>query len=225
MEEIFSSPFFGLSITVISFVTFRGLYRKIRTPLLNPVLLSIIFIITFLFLLDIPLMHYEKGGSIISLFLSPAITVLAFSIYKQMQLLKKYVIAILLGCCVGSFTAVASVIFLCRLLGLSDLLIYTMTPKSVTTPIAIELSAYLGGLPSVTVAMAIISGILGAVFAQWAVKFFGVTDPVAAGVAIGTCSHGIGTAKAFEIGELEGATSGIAIGIAGLATTLIIIFI
>lgn len=198
MKEIFASPFFGLAITIISFVFFSRLYKKVKSPLANPILLSVTFIIAFLYLFDIPLADYEIGVDIISMFLSPVMAVLAFSIYRQMHILRKYFAAILLGCLMGSVATVASTIWLCRLLGLSDMLAYTFVPKSVTTPIAIELSAHLGGLPAITVAAVIISGILGAVFADWAIKFFKITDPVAAGVAIGTCSHGIGPQKLLK---------------------------
>ena len=218
MKEIFASPFFGLAITIISFFVFSKFAKKVKSPLANPILLSVSFIMLFLHLFAIPLEDYDKGGQIINMFLSPVMAVLAFSIYREIHILKKYFLAIVIGCFTGSLVSVASAIMLSHLFGLSDVLAHTMAPKSVTTPIAVELSAHLGGLPPITVAAVIITGIMGAMFAPWAIKFFKVKDPVAAGVAIGTCSHGVGTSKAFELGELEGATSGIAIGVAGMMT-------
>lgn len=225
MKELFANPLFGVAITIISFVLFSKLAKKLKTPVANPILLSVAFIMLFLYFFDIPVANYEKGGDIINMFLSPVMAVLAFSIYKELPVLKKYFAAILAGCFFGSLVSILSAMWLCRIFGLSELLALTMAPKSVTTPIAIEVSQHLGGLPPITVAAVIITGIIGAVFAPLFIKIFHVKNSIAAGVAIGTCSHGIGTSKAFEIGELEGATSGVAIGIAGLMTVALALLI
>lgn len=221
MQELYANPFFGLFLTIGSFVLFSMLSKKVGSPIVNPILLSVVFIIFVLNTFNIPLKDYNIGGDIITMMLYPVMAVLAYSIYRQKEILKKYFFTIIIGCFVGSAASMISAILLCRLFGFDDVLAYTMVPKSVTTPIAIELSKHLGGLPPVTIAAVIITGIMGAMFAPIAIKVFRVTNPVAAGVGIGTASHGVGTSKAIELGEVQGATSGVAMGIAGIITVLL----
>ena len=223
MTELYASPFLGLFLTIGSFVLFSMLGKKIGSPIANPILLSVAFIIFLLDIFDIPLADYNIGGDIITMMLYPVMTVLAYSIYRQKEILKQYFFTIIIGCFVGSVASMVSAVVLCRLFGLDDVLAYTMMPKSVTTPIAIELSKHLGGLPPVTIAAVIITGIMGAMFAPIAIKVFRVTNAIAAGVGIGTASHGVGTSKAIELGEVQGATSGVAMGIAGIITVFLTI--
>lgn len=161
----------------------------------------------------------------IAIFLAPATASLALSVYGQIKQLKRHLLPVVAGCFVGSCASVASVLLLCRLFHLDETLTASLIPKSVTTPIAIELSAQAGGVPAFTVAAVICTGILGAIISPLLIKLFRVKDPVARGVAIGTSSHAIGTTKALELGELEGAMSGISIGVAGIATVLICLFL
>ena len=135
--------------------------------------------------------------------------------------MKRYFIPVLAGCLAGSLTSMLSAWGLCRLFGLNDSLTASMIPKSVTTPIAMEVSGKLGGVPSITVAAVVVTGIFGAALSPLLVKLFRVRNPVAAGVAIGTCSHAAGTSRALEMGEVQGAMSGISIGVSGLLTVLI----
>ena len=141
------------------------------------------------------------------------------------EALQRHLLPVLAGCFVGSSVSVASVTLLCRLFRLDEKLTASLLPKSVTTPIAMELSAQAGGVPAVTVAAVIFTGILGAILSPLLVKLFRVRHPVARGVAIGTSSHAIGTPKALELGELEGAMSGVSIGVAGISTVLIFLFL
>ena len=225
MAEIISSPMFGIILTVLSYESGLWLKKKCKTPAANPLLIAIIICIAFLLVFHIPLESYNKGGSIISMFLGPATAVLAISIYGQLETLKKNFIPIVAGCAVGATTSVLSVIFLSKAFGLTEELTASLIPKSVTTPIAMEIASQQGGIPSVTVAAVIITGIIGAIFAPVFIKIFGVKDSVEAGIAIGTCSHALGTTKAIEIGETEGAMSGIAIGVTGLITVIIAMFL
>ena len=222
---ILQSALFGLTMTFGVYLLMSALNRRTGSPLLNPVLLTIIAIVAVLLVFDIPLQDYLNGASIITMMLTPTTALLAYSIYRQLPLLKKYFLPIVLGCLAGSAASMTSVYLLCRLMGLSDTLTYTMIPKSVTTPIAMELSAQGGGVPAFTVAAVIFTGILGAITAPLLVKLLRVKEPVEKGVAIGTCSHAIGTTKAMEMGELEGAMSGISIGVAGIATVIICLFL
>lgn len=212
--------------TVLSYVVFRLavlLYTKVRSPLLNPLLVTVACIIAALSFFQIPLESYEQSVQVISFLLGPATVALAYSVYRQRQILKEHFIPIFAGCLVGSVVSMASAYGLCQLLGLGDDMALSFIPKSVTTPIAIAVSQQLGGITSITVAAVIITGILGAIFAPLMSRVFHVHNRIAKGVAIGTCSHAVGTTKALEIGELEGAMSGVSIAVSGLLTTAIVI--
>ena len=210
--------------TVVSFIVFKlavALYKKVRSPLLNPLLVTVIFIIVLLCVFQIPLESYESSVQAISFLLGPATVALAYSVYRQRQILKQHFVPIFCGCLVGSVVSMISAYSLCKLLGLGDDMAISFIPKSVTTPIAIAVSQELGGITSITVAAVIITGILGAIFAPLMTKIFRVNNRIAKGVAIGTCSHAIGTSRAMQLGEIEGAMSGIAIGVSGLLTMIL----
>jgi predicted murein hydrolase (TIGR00659 family) len=212
--------------TVASFIVFKlavALYRKVRSPLLNPLLVTVIFIIICLCVFQIPLESYETSVQAISFLLGPATVALAYSVYRQRQILKQHFVPIFCGCLVGSVVSMISAYSLCMLLGLGDDMAVSFIPKSVTTPIAIAVSQQLGGITSITVAAVIITGILGAIFAPLMTKIFRVNNRIAKGVAIGTCSHAVGTTKALEMGELEGAMAGVSIAVSGLLTTAIVV--
>lgn len=216
-----SHVIFGIIISIVAFEGAVWLNKRIRTPLLNPLLVAVTFIIVVLTVFRIPLSDYQEGARVISFFLGPATAVLAFSIYQQITVLKKHFVPVMAGCLAGSITSVVASYALCRAFGLDQAVTMSTLPKSVTTPIAMSISQELGGITSVTVAVVIASGIMGSILAPTLTKLFRVKSPIAAGVAIGTCSHAVGTAKALEINELEGAMSGIAIGVAGLITMII----
>lgn len=212
--------------TVISFIVFKlavALYKKVRSPLLNPLLVTVAVIIALLCVFHIPLDSYESSVQLVSFLLGPATVALAYSVYRQRQILKQHFIPIFCGCLVGSVVSMISAYTLCELLGLGDEMATSFIPKSVTTPIAIAVSEQLGGITSITVAAVIITSILGAIFAPLMSKIFRVNNRIAKGVAIGTCSHAVGTTKALEMGELEGAMSGVSIAVSGLLTTTIVI--
>lgn len=215
----------GIVLSIVAYRIGIACNRKMKTPIANPLLIAICIIIGVLQLGGIPLESYQKGGQIIGLFLAPATTVLAVSIYKQLKLLKKYWLPIIVGALVGSLTSIISISLLSQLFGLEAQISASLIPKSVTTPIAIEISSQLGGIPPITVAAVVITGIMGAVFSPLFIKVLKIKDPIAKGVAIGTSSHALGTTKAIELGEVEGAMSGIAIGVAGIITVLLVMFL
>lgn len=225
MIELLYNPMFGIALSIGAFYVCRELFLRYQNPLLNPLLLSIAMIILILTTFGIPLEAYTNGSSMISMFLAPATTVLAYSIYHQITLLKKYFLPIVVGCFVGSITSIASAFILCKWIGFQDEITYSVLPKSVTTAIAIEVSEQLGGIPSITVAVVVVTGILGSMLCPILIRIFHIKNPIANGVAIGTCSHAVGTSKAIELGEIEGAMSGIAIGISGILTVLITLFL
>lgn len=225
MNEIFASPFFGICISILTYEAGVLIQRRTRSAAANPLLISVVLTILTLVVGRIPLESYRNGGDIISVFLGPATAVLAISIYSRLDLLKKYFFPILIGTITGSLVSVASAYFLCKAFGLDDVLTKSMLPKSVTTPFAMAISESIGGIPAVTVAAVVLTGILGNVLAPLLIRLFRVKNPIAAGVAIGTASHAVGTSKAIEIGETEGAMSGIAIAMAGIVTVIISIFL
>ncbi len=212
---------FGIVISLAAFQGARWLSGKLRSPLLNPLLVATAFIIVILSVFHIPLEDYQEGAQYISFFLGPATAVLAYSVYRQMAVLKRHFVPIMAGCLMGSIASMVSAFALCKLFGLDDAVTMSMLPKSVTTPIAMSLSEELGGITSVTVAVVIATGIMGSILAPTLIKVFRVKSPIAAGVAIGTCSHAIGTSRAMQLGEIEGAMSGIAIGVSGLLTMIL----
>lgn len=225
MDAVFSSPLFGIVLCIFTFEIGVWLNRKTHSPLANPLLIAVVLCIAFLQIFSIPLADFNEGGRMISMFLAPATAALALSIYGQIDVLKKNLLPIAAGTLVGSLTSIISVLGLCKLFGLSDELTASLIPKSVTTPIAMEISQQQGGIVSITVAAVIVTGIFGAIFAPTLLKLFRVKDPVEAGIAIGTCSHALGTSKAVELGEVEGAMSGISIGAAGIFTVLLSMFL
>lgn len=225
MKEIFASPLFGIVLCILAFEAGIWINKKLKTPIANPLLIAILLVIAVLKLFGIPVSDFNKGGNVISMFLAPATAALALQIYRQLDTLKKALVPVLLGSAVGSLASMGSIYLMCRFFNLDQQLTASMLPKSVTTPIAMEIAAQNGGVVPVTVAAVVITGILGAIFAPFMIKVLRIQNPVASGVAIGTCSHALGTTKALELGEVEGAMSSIAIGTSGFMTVLFSLFI
>ncbi len=221
MSELWASPYFGIALSILAFWAGEKLQKKLRSPFCNPLLFAILVIVIILLVFDIPYESYNNGGTIINMFLAPATACLAVSIYTKLQLLKENAIPILVGCTVGSLTSMGSVYLLCRLFGLDAAMTASLLPKSITTPIAVEVCQTHGGMVPVTVIAVIFTGILGSILAPYLIRFFRVKNPIAAGLAIGSCSHAVGTSKAIELGETEGAMSGLAIGVCGILTVII----
>lgn len=222
MMRFLNNPTFGVLISILSFELGLFIYRKTKIPIFNPLLISMSFIIFFLLKFNIDIKIYNKGGDLISFFLTPATVILAVPLYKQLDLLKNNFIPIIIGILVGCVSAIASVIALINLFHLNNSIGISLIPKSITTPIGIEVSKQLGGIPSVTIVAIVIAGIMGAVVGPLICTLFGIKDKVAVGIAIGTASHALGTTKAMELGETEGAMSGLAIGIAGIITVFLV---
>lgn len=225
MEALTSTPLLGLILTAAAFALARWFQKKTGWVLANPTVVSAAMIIALLLLLDIPYDDYAWGGDFVNLMLSPVTAILALGIYNQRDILKKNFIPVLVGCTVGCAVSMGSVLLLCRLFGLDQAVTAAMLPKSCTTAIAVGIAEAKGGVVAIAVACVIIAGTVGAVGAPAFIKWFHVTDPVAQGLAIGACSHALGTTKAREIGELQGAMSSIAIGICGLLAVIFSLFL
>lgn len=225
MQELAASPFFGIALSITAFWIGEKIQKKTGLVICNPLIIAIVLVIGVLLIFRIPYESYQKGGAIINMFLAPATACLAVSIYTKIEILKKNWLPILVGCTCGSLSSMLSIYGMCRLFGLDEKITYSLLPKSVTTPIAVSISESHSGLVPVTVVAVIITGILGSITAPLLIKLFRVDDPMAAGLSIGACSHAVGTSKALELGETQGAMSGLAIGICGIITVIFSLFI
>ena len=220
IDSFFSNPLFGIVLTLASYAAGLQIYRRTRASVLHPVITSSIIIIIILQLFNIRLDNYQNGGSIISFLLGPATVSLAVPLFRQIGLLKKHAVVIFIAITAGSISSILSVIFLSGLLGMPDELRISLIPKSITTPIAVELSEKLGGLPSITALAVIFTGITGAVAGPLILKLLKIKHPAAAGLAMGTAAHAIGTSRALEMGEAEGALGSLSISLAGIITVI-----
>lgn len=225
MIELLNSPFFGLSLTLVCWCAAVRLQKKTGLLVCNPVLICALMIIGILTIFDIPLSYYTQGGNIIKLVMGPVTAVLALNIYQQRLILKQYFVPVLVGCTAGSVASMVSVLLLCRLFHVDEVFTVSVLPKSVTTAIALGISESGGGIPGITAAAVVLTGVEGAMLAPFFTRLFRITDPVAEGVAIGACSHAIGTSKALEIGQLQGAMSSIAICVCGIVTSVLALLI
>lgn len=221
MVEFTKTPLFGILLSLIAFEIGVFLNRKTKVSLLHPILLALIFILVFLNLTGISYENYKIGGDYISFFLSPVTVILALPLYKQLQHLKKHLWQILLGISLGSLTSLLSILLLSKLFEIQEVVMLSIAPKSITIPMGIEVSKQLGGIPSITILSIVITGITGAVSGPVICKICKIKDPIAQGIATGTASHALGTARAFEMGETQGAMSSLAIGLTGIITALI----
>lgn len=210
------SPFFGICLCIGTYLLGRAVQRRTGWVLANPLLIAAGLCIAVLTLLELPYEAFSGGAEVLNWLLGPVTALLALGIYNQRAVLKRYFLPVLLGCLAGSLVSMGSVLLLCRLLGVEEAVAASLLPKSCTTPIALSICAGRGGLGAITACAVILTGILGAVSAPVMVRWLGVHDPVAQGLAIGACSHAIGTSRARELGELQGAMSSIAIGVCGL---------
>ena len=221
MKELFATPYFGIMLTVVAYWIGVKVQRRTGLVICNYMIISVGLLIAVLVIFDIPYESYYVGGSVINMFLGPATACMGVTIYNQREALKKNWLPILVGCLAGTLAAIVSILLMSRLFGLDEVMTLSLLPKSVTTPIATAISESQGGIPSITVAAVIVTGIGGNIIAPYLVKLFRIKNPVAAGLGIGTASHAVGTAKALQMGETEGAMSGLAIGVCGIFTALL----
>lgn len=219
-ETLAQSAFFGMFLTLGTYQVGLLVKRKVKISLANPLLISAVLIIAVLLAFGIEYETYDKGARYISYFMTPATVSLAIPLYRQMALLKKYPKAILGGIGAGVLTAMGSIFLLALCFGLSHEQYVTLLPKSITTAIGMGISEKMGGIPAITVVSISITGIFGAVMAETLCKLFRIREPIARGLAIGTASHALGTSKAMELGEIEGAMSSLSIVVAGIMTVV-----
>lgn len=214
------SVFFGVMISILSYSFGTMLKKKFKLAIFNPLLISIVMVIAILVIGNISYSSYYEGAKYISYLLTPATVCLAIPLYEQLELLKNNLKAILAGIISGVITSLLSIFLMALIFKLDHSQYVTFLPKSITTAIGMGVSEELGGYVTLTVAVIIITGILGNIFAETICKIFKINNPIAKGIAIGTSSHAIGTAKAMEMGDTEGAMSSLSIAVSGLLTVI-----
>lgn len=219
-EALTQSVYFGVVISLLCYQIGLWVKKKTNFALANPLLIAVIIIVTFLLTFDIEYESYQYGAKYISYFLTPATVSLAIPLYRQLELLKKYPKAILGGIASGVMMAMVSIFLMSLAFGLTNEQYVTLLPKSITTAIGMGVSDKMGGIPTITVVAISVTGIFGNIMAETILKWAKITDPIAKGLAIGTSAHAMGTAKAMEIGEVEGAMSSLSIVVAGIMTVL-----
>jgi predicted murein hydrolase (TIGR00659 family) len=220
MNEILRSEPFMLVLVIGVFIVSSAVYHRTKLAVLHPILPSIALIILFLKASGIDYGTFRQGSRIIDFLLGPSVVALGYVLYEQYIHIRSNLVSILTALVVGSFVGIASVIAIARMMGAEPQLIATLQPKSVTTPIAIEIARNSGGLPPLTAVIVIAVGILGAMTGPFLLTLLRIKSPVARGLALGASAHGIGTARAIELGAIEGAVSGLAIGLMGVITAV-----
>lgn len=223
MNELLSdSVFFGVAVSVAAFRIGEIIRRKWKLPIFNPLLIATILVIAVLLLCDIDYETYNQGAKYITFLLTPATICLAVPLYRQIEVLKKNVAAIVISILCGCVAHVLIIVGIALLFGVDEVLILSFLPKSVTTPIALGISSEIGGIQAVTAVGVVLAGILGAVMGPIVLKVCRITEPVAQGLGLGAPSHAIGTSKALEMGEIQGAMSSLAIVVTGILTVVIV---
>lgn len=225
LDAMINSPFFGLTISAVAWCFGRWLQQKTGLILLNHMLVAVVLVILFLNVTGITYEQYSIGGEFIKMLLGPVTAVLAMNIYNQRKVLGEYFVPVLVGCFVGSLVSLVSILGLCAFFGIEGTLTASIMPKSCTMAIAIGIAESHGGVAGIAAGGVMIAGLTGAVFAPLFAKIFKVKDPVAEGLAIGACSHALGTVKAMEIGPLQGAMSSIAICLCGIISSVLTLFV
>ena len=222
MYNVFDTEIFGVILTILFFNIGIYIQKKTNKPIFNPLLIAILGIILFLSITKIPYESYKLGGDRINFFLGPVTIVLAVPLYKQFDLFKKYLLEILIGISCGVVVSFISIKLIGHFTNADVDIINSLIPKSITTPMGISLTKTLNGVEAITVVSIILTGILGAIISPIVFKIGKINNPVAKGIALGTSAHALGTTKALEMGEVEGAMSGLAIGISGIITVILI---
>jgi len=225
MEKMISvSSFFGVALSLAAYMIGLVLQKRFKKGIFNPLLISIVLVIGVLLVTGIDYKAYNVSASYLGYLLTPTTICLAIPLYRRLDQLKKNFWAIIGGITSGAVTSMGSVWLLCLAFGLDHSMYATLLPKSITTAIGMGISEEFGGVVTITVAVIILTGVLGNIICQTVCKLAGITDPVAKGIAIGSSSHAIGTTKAMEIGETEGAMSSLSIAVSGMITVVLASF-
>lgn len=218
-----TTPLLGLTVTLLAYLAGRRLYEVSgRQPLLNPVLIAIVLLVALLWTTGVSYRRYFEGAQFVHFLLGPATVALAIPLYRHFAEIKRNALAIAVSIAAGALAAIVSALAVGWALGASERTLLSLAPKSVTTPVAMGISESIGGLPSLTAVLVILTGIAGAVFGTYVLNALGLKDWRARGLGMGTAAHGIGTARAFQVNELAGAFSSLAMGLNALATAILV---
>lgn len=215
-----TSSYFGLLISILTYLFANFLQKKFKLTIFNPLLISFLLVILILVVADISYETYNESAKYITFLLKPATVALAVPLYEKLKILKENLLAVLVGIISGIITSFLTVLLISVVFGISHTEYITLLPKSVTSAIGMDLSGEFGGIESITTALIVVTGIFGSVIAEKVMKILRIKSPVAKGIAIGTSSHAGGTSKAIEMGEVEGAMSGLSIAVSGLLTVV-----
>lgn len=219
--EFLENKFFLIALTFVVFLASKLLQRRTGIALLNPILVSIIILIVVLLSCGVDYDTYAAGGEYIEFWLKPAVVALGVPLYRQLENIRKQMLPLLLAELAGCVVGIVSVVLIAELLGATKEVIISLAPKAVTTPIAMEISTAMGGIPSLTAAVVVCTGIFGGMAGFRMVKMSHIKSPIATGLSIGTASHAVGTASAMERGERYGAFSSLGLTLNGLLTALL----
>ncbi len=222
MKALFESTEFILLLIFGSYLFGQWVFKKTRIGIFHPMIISIAIIIAFLKITDMPYQTFEQGSQFVSFLLGPSVVALGYILYEQLAYLKGNIVSILTSVFIGSLVGIISVILLAKLTGADQVLIHSLEPKSVTTPIAMSIAEQSGGNVSLTAVIVLFCGIFGSIIGPPILRLLGIQSSIAKGLAMGASAHGVGTAKAMEMGVIEGALSGLAIGLMGVMTALLI---
>jgi len=221
MKQFLESEVFVLCFTFIIFFLAQKLQEKLKWILLNPIMVSVAIIILFLTVFNIDYSAYHQGTRMIEFFLKPAVVAMGVPLYLQLERIKKQAVIIVVSQLAGCITGIVSVVLIAKLLGASKEIVLSVAPKSVTVPIAMEVSKMIGGIPALTAAVVLVVGIFGAIFGYTILKLARVTNPISQSLAMGTASHGIGTSRSMAISSTYGVYSSLGLILNGIFTSVL----
>ncbi len=222
VEQTLHSQIFLLTLTIVVYYASQLLYRRFSVMIFNPIIVSTLLIIAFLRATNIDYAEYYEANSVINFMLGVSVVSLSYLMHKNVNRIQGQKVSILFSTFAGSIVGVLSIILFAHLLGFEEVVSLSLQPKSVTTPIALSVSESIGGVAPITALSVVVAGIFGNVAGGAIMKLFRITDPVARGLALGSASHAVGTARAIEMGAVEGAIGGVAIGLMGLFTAIVL---
>lgn len=221
MNSFFQSEAFIVAFTFAAYFLAQYIQKRTRLLILNPILVAVVIIILFLSAFKIDYKAFHEGSKLIEFFLKPAVVALGVPLYQQLEKIKKQAIPILASQLVGCVIGIVSVVLIAKVMGASKEIIYSLAPKSVTTPIAIEVSKTIQGIPPLTASVVIVVGIFGGIFGYTIMKWTRVKNPIAQGLSMGTAAHAVGTSRSMEISPSFGAMSSIGLIVNGIFTAIL----
>lgn len=220
--SLFTRELFSLILVFATFLIAVYLYKRFKFLMLQPLLVSVVLIVTFLNISKLSYSTFYAQTHLLNFMMGPSVVALGYVLYEQIDKFKGHIISILISVFIGSIVAMVTVVLTAKALGADTFLLASLAPKSVTLPIAVQLSKRLGGVPELTIAFLLLSGLFGGLIGPSILRLVGIKSKLAIGLSIGSASHALGTARALELGAVEGAASGLAIGVMGLLTALIL---